>query len=63
MRALRAKSVQVGEIKLGGEQSYQAWFSDPDGNGVELHRYTPKSWQAPWLWQGLGARPETAAGS
>jgi catechol 2,3-dioxygenase-like lactoylglutathione lyase family enzyme len=46
---LRARGVKVGEITLGSDQSYQAWFSDPDGNEFELHQYTPKSWQAPWL--------------
>ena len=47
--ALKAAGVEVGEIKLGADQSYQAWLSDPDGNRIELHGYTPKSWQAPWL--------------
>ena len=48
-RALRERGVEVTEIKLGRDQSYQAWLSDPDGNRIELHDYTPQSWQAPWL--------------
>ncbi len=49
VKELRGRGVAVGEIKLGGDESYQAWFSDPEGNEFELHQYTPKSWQAPWL--------------
>ncbi|MBN1933491.1 MAG: VOC family protein [Anaerolineae bacterium] len=47
--ALRARGVEVSEIKLGKDHSYQAWIADPDGNRFELHGYTPQSWQAPWL--------------
>ncbi len=49
VKELRGRGVAVGEIKLGSDESYQAWFKDPDGNQFELHQYTPKSWQAPWL--------------
>jgi catechol 2,3-dioxygenase-like lactoylglutathione lyase family enzyme len=49
VRALRERGAEVTEIKLGRDQSYQAWLSDPDGNRIELHDYTPQSWQAPWL--------------
>ena len=49
MRALSERGVQVGEIKLGKDQSYQAWITDPDGNRIELHGYTAESWQAPAL--------------
>jgi catechol 2,3-dioxygenase-like lactoylglutathione lyase family enzyme len=48
-RALRGRGIEVSESKLGGDQSYQAWITDPDGNRIELHQYTPKSWQAPSL--------------
>ncbi len=44
--AFRERGVEVGEIKLGGDQSYQAWLEDPDGNRIELHQYTPTSKQA-----------------
>ena len=47
--ALRARGVEVSEIKLGMDQSWQAWLTDPDGNRIELHAYTPQSWQAPHL--------------
>jgi lactoylglutathione lyase len=30
---------------LGGDQSYQAWLADPDGNRIELHQFTDKSLQ------------------
>ncbi len=34
---------------MGSDHSWQAWLSDPDGNRVELHQYTPESWQTPAL--------------
>ena len=46
---LRAKGIEVGDAKLGMDQSWQAWLMDPDGNRIELHGYTPKSWQTPHL--------------
>jgi glyoxylase I family protein len=47
--ALRERGVEVSPVKLGSDQSYQAWITDPDGNRIELHQYTPESWQAPSL--------------
>jgi catechol 2,3-dioxygenase-like lactoylglutathione lyase family enzyme len=49
VKAMRARGVEVSDIKLGMDQSHQAWLTDPDGNRIELHGYTPKSWQAPFL--------------
>jgi len=46
---LTRAGVAVGEVKLGLDQSYQAWLADPDGNRIELHCYTAKSWQRPHL--------------
>ena len=46
--ALRAAGVQVSDPLLGGDNSWQAWLADPDGNRIELHMYTPESQQAPW---------------
>ncbi len=46
---LRRRGVEVSDVKLGGDQSYQAWLTDPDGNRIELHQYTPDSWQTPSL--------------
>jgi len=46
---LRARGVEVTDPKLGSDQSWQAWLADPDGNRIELHGYTPESWQAPHL--------------
>jgi len=42
---LRKRGAEVGKISLGGDQSYQAWLSDPDGNRIELHQFTDKSLQ------------------
>ena len=46
---LRAKGVEISDAKMGSDHSWQAWLSDPDGNRIELHGYTPDSWQAPWV--------------
>jgi catechol 2,3-dioxygenase-like lactoylglutathione lyase family enzyme len=42
---LRENGVDVSEISLGMDNSYQAWIADPDGNQIELMEYTPSSMQ------------------
>jgi glyoxylase I family protein len=42
---LRKRGVEVSEVKMGSDNSWQAWLSDPDGNRIELHQYTPESKQ------------------
>lgn len=49
VRELRAKGLDVTDPKSGTDHSWQAWLSDPDGNPIELHGYTPDSWQTPHL--------------
>ena len=49
VEALHKRGVQVSGVALGSDQTYQAWLADPDGNRIELHAYTPESWQDPWL--------------
>jgi len=49
VRELRQAGVEVSEVKMGADNSWQAWLQDPDGNRIELHQYTAESWQAPWL--------------
>ena len=46
---LRQRGVEVTDIKLGTDHSHQAWITDPDGNRIELHGYTPESKQNDWL--------------
>jgi len=46
---LESHGVEVSAPKLGKDHSYQAWITDPDGNRIELHQYTPESKQAPSL--------------
>ena len=46
---LRARGVEVSDPAMGSDHSWQARLADPDGNRVELHAYTPASWQAPHL--------------
>ena len=45
---LRAKGLTVSDAKMGSDNSWQAWLSDPDGNRIELHGYTPESKQTTW---------------
>jgi catechol 2,3-dioxygenase-like lactoylglutathione lyase family enzyme len=45
---LRAAGVEVTPVNMGADHSWQAWITDPDGNQIELHQYTPESWQTPW---------------
>lgn len=49
VRRLQERGVAVTDVKVGNDRSYQAWISDPDGNRIELHGYTPESKQAPYL--------------
>ncbi len=49
VEALRKKGVEVGDISLGSDGTYQAWLEDPDGNRIELHGYTTESKQGPFL--------------
>ena len=42
---LRKRGIEVSEVKMGSDNSWQAWISDPDGNRIELHQYTPESKQ------------------
>lgn len=49
VEALRAKGVEVTDVKLGGDRAWQAWTEDPDGNRIELHQYTEDSKQTPSL--------------
>lgn len=49
VKTLSERGIQVSEVKMGKDHSYQAWIADPDGNRFELHQYTPESWQGPWL--------------
>lgn len=49
VEALRDRGVEVTDPKLGNDHTWQAWLADPDGNRLELHQYTPQSWQVPSL--------------
>ena len=46
---LRARGLEVTDVKTGKDHSYQAWIADPDGNRIELHCYTPESKQKGWV--------------
>lgn len=49
VESLRGMGIEVSEPKPGTDRSLQAWLTDPDGNRMELHCYTPQSKQNPWL--------------
>ncbi len=53
--ALRAKGVNVGEVRGGMDGSRQAWLKDSDGNAIELMEYTAGSLQ---LAVGVGVARE-----
>lgn len=42
---LRSLGIEVSEVKMGSDHSWQAWLTDPDDNRIELHEYTPESKQ------------------
>ena len=46
---IRDRGVEVTDPVLGSDASHQAWLTDPDGNRIELHAYTPESRQGPFL--------------
>ena len=46
---LRQAGIQVDGVKLGIDNSWQAWIIDPDHNRIELHGYTDKSRQQIFL--------------
>ena len=39
------RGVDIGEIQTGMDGSLQAWLADPDGNRIELMKYTHASAQ------------------
>ena len=49
VKAFRAKGVEVTDVVMGSDHSWQAWLADPDGNKIELHEYTRESKQTPHL--------------
>jgi glyoxylase I family protein len=42
---LEAHNIPLGEKTLGLDNSWQAWFKDPNGVEIEFHEYTAKSCQ------------------
>jgi len=46
---IRSHGVTVTPVSMGSDHSWQAWLTDPDGNAIELHGYTPESKQTPWV--------------
>jgi catechol 2,3-dioxygenase-like lactoylglutathione lyase family enzyme len=44
-KALAARGLQPGEVKMGADNSYQFWMKDPNGMSIEFHQYTDTSSQ------------------
>ena len=42
-RHLTAKGYEVSPKKLGADEAYQAWVTDPSSVRIEFHEYTEKS--------------------
>jgi glyoxylase I family protein len=42
---IRRAGYEASDKKLGADQSWQAWATDPDGIRIELHEYTESSAQ------------------
>lgn len=42
---LKLEGVDFTAKKLGCDQTYQIWLTDPDGNSFEVHQYTDRSSQ------------------
>jgi lactoylglutathione lyase/glyoxylase I family protein len=45
IRKLDSKGISHTGKKLGCDNTYQIWLTDPDGNAFEVHQYTSKSLQ------------------
>ncbi len=45
IKELDSKGIAHTEKKLGCDNTYQIWLTDPDGNAFEVHQYTEKSMQ------------------
>ncbi len=45
IKRIKAEGYEATDRKLGADNSWQAWTTDPDGARIELHEYTPESSQ------------------
>ena len=45
IRRIQEHGFEVGEKKLGADNSWQVWLEDPDGVRIEFHEYTDESLQ------------------
>ena len=44
-KALAARGLAPGEVKMGADNSHQFWMKDPSGMSIEFQQYTDKSAQ------------------
>lgn len=52
---LRAAGVEVTDPFFACDNAWQAWITDPDGNKIELHYYTPESKQTACIGKTMNA--------
>jgi lactoylglutathione lyase/glyoxylase I family protein len=45
IKKLDSKGISHTDKKLGCDNTWQVWLTDPDGNAFEIHQYTPQSMQ------------------
>ncbi|MCA9895362.1 MAG: VOC family protein [Anaerolineae bacterium] len=45
IRTIRSRGWEITDKKMGADQSWQAWITDPSGVRIELMQYTDKSFQ------------------
>lgn len=55
IETLQSRNIKFTQKKLGCDNTYQIWLTDPDGNQFEVHQYTnlsaqlkPRNVEADW---------------
>jgi glyoxylase I family protein len=43
IRLVRGRGWPISDKKLGCDNAWQSWITDPNGVQIELHQYTPQS--------------------
>jgi len=46
---LNRLGVETTEPLFAGDNAWQIWITDPDGNRIEIHQYTDSSLQSPFI--------------
>jgi len=46
---LNTRGIETTEPLFAGDNAWQIWITDPDGNRIEIHQYTDNSLQSPFI--------------